>query len=43
MVSLPPESDAEKTGVSPFGCLQTYRVGVKEEVDGDEWGGGCNV
>jgi len=30
--------NAERTGASPFGCLQTYRTGVKEEVDGGVWG-----
>jgi len=37
--------NVERTGVSPFGCCQTYRVGVKEEVDcGGGWRGvGLNL
>lgn len=30
--------NVERTGASPFGCPQTYRVGVKEEVDGGREG-----
>ncbi len=33
---LPLALNVERTGVSPFGSAQTYRVGVKEEVDRDE-------